>query len=270
MSDKLLYHDILQGFHDDKILEAILEDLYKQPLIALDEKLLSPNASTGIYCIYYVGVSNTLYNGITSEFPIYIGKASKHSDNNNKQNEYTIDEEEEQPEGKLVKKKKQTSLYKRISEHRKSISDVEKTITSDVRRSICLHDFRLRYLPLGHTMTAGCETILISYYRPLWNVVVPGFGKHTPGKTRTIESAPWDLVHVGRWCKEITEMMQPKVDEILLRVEAWCRKHYYTPRHQTTSTIEDMDCIDPEPPTQKRKYTYESFTMVDPTFSEYS
>ena len=209
MDEHILFREILQGLHDDSILKAMLEELYKQPLIELNEKLLSPEADAGIYCLYYTGNTNTLYNGISAEFPIYIGKASRH-------------EEDE--------KKRKSSLYKRISEHRSSICMVEKNSCIDPRRSIRLCDFRMRYLSLSHTMTAGCETLLIAYYRPLWNVLITGFGKHSPGKTRSPESALWDLLHIGRWCKEMTEEMQSKVDILMEQVMKWCEINHFMPR----------------------------------------
>jgi hypothetical protein len=50
--------------------------------------------------------------------------------------------------------------------------------------------------PLWITMA---ERFLIEHYRPLWNVLLDGFGNHDPGKGRAEgEISWWDALHPGR------------------------------------------------------------------------
>jgi hypothetical protein len=49
------------------------------------------------------------------------------------------------------------------------------------------------------------ESLLIERYRPLWNVVVDGFGNHAPGSGRYQGKRPnWDTLHPGRvWASRL-------------------------------------------------------------------
>jgi hypothetical protein len=50
----------------------------------------------------------------------------------------------------------------------------------------------LRWFPLG-------ESLLIRQFRPLWNVVVEGFGNNPTGGPREGQKrSPWDTLHPGR------------------------------------------------------------------------
>ncbi len=58
--------------------------------------------------------------------------------------------------------------------------------------------------PVGIGLT---EQVLVTEYRPVWNVVVDGFGHHGPGKTRRSQQrSRWDTLHPGRpWATEYRE-----------------------------------------------------------------
>jgi hypothetical protein len=46
---------------------------------------------------------------------------------------------------------------------------------------------------------ALAETLLITHFQPLWNVLVDGFGNHDPGKGRRHQArSDWDVLHPGR------------------------------------------------------------------------
>lgn len=43
------------------------------------------------------------------------------------------------------------------------------------------------------------ESLLISRFRPLWNVIVEGFGNNPTGGPRESQKrSPWDTLHPGR------------------------------------------------------------------------
>jgi len=43
------------------------------------------------------------------------------------------------------------------------------------------------------------ENMLIETFRPIWNIVIDGFGNKDPGNRRaTQHRSPWDVLHPGR------------------------------------------------------------------------
>jgi hypothetical protein len=50
------------------------------------------------------------------------------------------------------------------------------------------------------------EARLIREYKPLWNMVIDGFGNHDPGKGRYNQAkSDWDVIHPGRiWADRLT------------------------------------------------------------------
>jgi hypothetical protein len=62
-----------------------------------------------------------------------------------------------------------------------------------------LADFYCRYLVVDDIWIPLGESLIIQHFRPLWNVVVEGFGNHDPGKGRHAGKRPsWDILHPGR------------------------------------------------------------------------
>ncbi|MGH7968087.1 MAG: Eco29kI family restriction endonuclease, partial [Limisphaerales bacterium] len=87
-------------------------------------------------------------------------------------------------------------LSKRLSEHADSIS---------VATNIRLDDFRCRWLVVDEVFIPLAESLLISHFKPLWNIVVEGFGNHPPGRGRIGGKKPtWDVLHPGRsWANQL-------------------------------------------------------------------
>ena len=135
-------------------------------LMAYPTATLPPDESfdgAGVYTIHYRGA-----------FPAYVGKAD--------------------PQGKRQGRDaiRQTApvLHRRISEHAGSIQSAE---------NLALDDFRCRWLVLDPVWISLTEQVLIAEYRPIWNVVVDGFGHHDQGKTRRSQKrSRWDTLHPGR------------------------------------------------------------------------
>lgn len=62
-----------------------------------------------------------------------------------------------------------------------------------------IDDFAGRWFNVGEVFIRLGETLLISRYQPVWNVVADGFGNKTEGAGRTKGERPiWDLLHPGR------------------------------------------------------------------------
>jgi Eco29kI restriction endonuclease len=136
----------------------------------------------GIYAIYYAGDFKA-YRPVTElnrenlfQQPIYVGKAVP---SGARKGAFGLDA------------LKEPALFKRLNEHAKSIEAVE---------NLKLKDFFCRYLVLQDDIWIPLgESLLIGRFQPLWNVLIEGFGIHTPGKGRKKQvHSKWDTLHPGR------------------------------------------------------------------------
>ena len=145
-----------------------------------------PFEGAGIYAIYYKGNFN-LYRKVslanTSYFscPIYAGKAVP---------------EGARKGGLGLEIPKGNYLFKRLNEHRKSIESVE---------NLKIEDFFCRFLIVDEIWIPLGESLLIERTKPLWNIVLDGFGNHDPGSGRHNQQiSAWDTLHPGRsWAKKL-------------------------------------------------------------------
>ncbi|NTV62722.1 MAG: Eco29kI family restriction endonuclease [Oscillochloris sp.] len=143
---------------------------------------LSPFEGPGLYAIYYTGHFRA-YQEIAernrgSEFsmPIYIGKAEPAGARKG---------------GRIAGGG--TSLYKRLSEHIASL-----VAASDPGEQFMVEDFFCRYLVVTPVWIPLGESMLIDRFRPIWNVLIDGFGNHPPGENRAGKRSAWDTIHPGR------------------------------------------------------------------------
>lgn len=135
----------------------------------------------GIYAIYYTGTFKA-YKPIIEknrdnrfEQPIYVGKAVPPGARKG---------------GFGLSTAAGNALFKRLSEHAKSIES-----TTNLK----LKDFFCRYLVADDIWIPLGEALLIERFQPLWNVLIEGFGIHTPGAGRKKQvRSKWDTLHTGR------------------------------------------------------------------------
>jgi hypothetical protein len=68
-------------------------------------------------------------------------------------------------------------------------------------------------------LIGAVEAQLIRDYRPLWNVVIDGFGNHDPGQGRYNQAkSEWDVLHPGRlWASRLTGKA-PSRDAVIRKV----------------------------------------------------
>lgn len=141
-------------------------DQDSQPLTGLAEF-----AGCGIYALYYSGPFKEYAN--LGRRPLYLGKASPASGR---------DGSDPDPRA--------TRLWSRLMRHRASL---EVCINLDV------DDLQVRYLLLGERDINLAERGLIQHFKPIWNIMLKGFGNQPVGKTRiTSKMSAWDQVHPGR------------------------------------------------------------------------
>jgi Eco29kI restriction endonuclease len=176
---------------------SISETLLRRPPIAMDNLPLFNGA--GIYAIYYTGEHKlyrayaplaSMHQAAPFNRPIYVGKA----------------EAAGARKGKRDLEASGSKLADRLTQHANSIIAAQ--------TSLNIADFYCRYLIVNYVWIPLGETIVINLTDPLWNVVVEGFGNHTPGKGRREGMRPmWDTVHPGRkWADKLPNREETALD----------------------------------------------------------
>jgi hypothetical protein len=168
-----------------RLAESIVRELLRHEVHPLP-----PNesfAGPGIYLIYYRG-NFDLYKPLVAlnsrgyARPIYVGEAGPPG---GRKGSGFRDEPSPSP-----------VLSRRLQDHADSISHA---------KNLELADFRCRYLVVDEVWITLAESLLIDEFKPLWNVVLDGFGNHDPGKGRHQGKRPtWDTLHPGRiWAERL-------------------------------------------------------------------
>ena len=125
----------------------------------------------GVYTIHYGGPFDA-YRDMSE--PIYVGKADPPG----------------KRQGRDRTKAVRSVLHDRLTKHARSIEQAE---------NLHLKDFTCRWLVLDDVWIGLTEQVLTAEYRPLWNVLVAGFGINAPGKGRGEQrKSQWDTLHPGR------------------------------------------------------------------------
>lgn len=164
---------------------SVADALLNKPAIPLQG--LQSFEGAGVYAIYYTG-DFSLYapiqlanaNGKFAQ-PIYVGKAVPSGARKG---------------GFGLGNAPGIVLYKRLAEHLESIKQAGNLAASDFYcRHLTVEDI---WIPLG-------ESLLIEMFKPLWNMVIDGFGNHDPGGGRYNQKiSSWDTLHPGRnWASRL-------------------------------------------------------------------
>jgi len=164
------------------LAESAANALLRQEAEALPPE---PFEGAGIYAIYYLGDFSAYRplaekNRARLDAPIYVGKADPKGGRRGG--------DWDAPSG--------PALSDRLRKHANSIAQACNLETAD---------FRCRFLVLDDVWVRMAERMLISWYRPVWNVVVDGFGNNDPGGRRATQyRSPWDILHPGRpWVEKL-------------------------------------------------------------------
>ncbi len=194
MEDEAIFNPLDKRNLGKSVVDALLQKPEK-PLGSLKK---FPGA--GVYAIYYRGgfAPYSVLSGINEpqgNIPIYVGKAVPTGSRKGTALDIPLDS---------------TALWRRLQEHAESIKYVETLDIADFTyRSLTVDDV---WIPLG-------ESFVIQKYRPLWNLVVEGFGNHTPGAARFSGKRPlWDELHPGRPWAANCQPPRHSREEILRRV----------------------------------------------------
>ncbi|MET8251428.1 Eco29kI family restriction endonuclease [Micromonospora sp. NPDC005197] len=185
MSERLKPYNPLDRVELGKSVERAL---LARPLAPLPPK--AAFAGAGLYAIYYVGTLD-LYRPIApparepGEIPIYVGRASAPGA---RQGALGLQSTTAEP-----------ALFNRLKQHARSVQLAEAYSDERGQAGLRLADFRCRYLVADDIWVPLAEALLIGHYRPVWNVLIDGFGNHDPGKGRGEQArSSWDMLHPGR------------------------------------------------------------------------
>lgn len=158
---------------------SVAEALLLCPVTPLTET--ADLAGAGVYAIYYIGgfkpyqpVAERNRNG-AFEQPIYVGKAVPKGARKG---------------GLSFDASKGGALRDRLRQHAVSIDEAGNIkLTDFLYRALVVDDI---WIPLG-------ENMMIEQFKPIWNLVIDGFGNKDPGKRRSTQyRSPWDVLHPGR------------------------------------------------------------------------
>jgi hypothetical protein len=157
---------------------------------------------SGVYCLYYSG-SYEPYSSLaggSSRTPIYVGSATQRAG---------------RTAGALFQSDRPV-LLNRLREHAHTLEEAE---------DLQLEDFSCRLLITDDLWVQSAATLLIDHFRPLWNMVVEGFGLHNPGAGRSLSKrSSWDELHPGRsWATRLAPLTRTR-GEILKAVEEHLRE----------------------------------------------
>ena len=163
----------------------------------------------GIYAIYYTG-----------DFPAYAPVATKNRNDAFDQPIYV---------GKAIPKggrkggistdmSRGTALRDRLRQHAASIDQAENLDVGDFHyRCLVVDDI---WIPLG-------ENMIIEQFRPIWNVVIDGFGNKAPGNRRAAQyRSSWDVpvsyTHLDVYKRQsFQDMVSVAFSAIRLKLEAF-------------------------------------------------
>jgi hypothetical protein len=206
------------------LADSIAREFFKQDLQPLPPE---PFTGAGIYAIYYRGDfplyakiagslrayeaarrRSTWQPGVKQPKPIYIGKSEPPGSRKGlfagvmeESGEEAVVQEAEEL---LTEKPRHRKLYSRLFKHSKSIA----TATN-----LQLGDFRCRYMLVDEIWVPLGEARLVASFKPVWNVLIEGFGSNPEGGGRkdTARSV-WDILHPGRK-EELAIQVGPDIEE---------------------------------------------------------
>ena len=181
--------------------KSVAEALLDRPVDSLGE--LPSFQGAGIYALYYKGDFPSYKrmaqrNAEGAKWPIYIGKAIPAGGRRG---------------ASLFTDISGRFLFNRLRDHADSVQAAS---------NLSIDDFGCRYLIVDDIWIPLGETLLISRFKPLWNLSLEGFGNHDPGAGRYNGFMPlWDVLHPGRsWAIKCRARLETSI-ELSARVEAF-------------------------------------------------
>ena len=199
MSDEHIYNPLDKAH----LAESIVREFFKRQLHPLAPS--EAFAGAGIYALYYRG-NFPLYREISESLkrflapgsgptmdqptPVYIGKSDPPGSRKGSFEDEAVEGGEEEAQEFLTTRPKHRRLYERLRQHQTSIS---------LTKNLKIEDFRCRYMLVDEVWVALGEARLVDWFKPLWNVLIEGFGSKVEGSGRgSTARSVWDILHPGR------------------------------------------------------------------------
>lgn len=195
--------------------ESVAKAMLKQPVAFLSDT--GDLRGAGVYAIYYTGpfpvyrpIAEQNRDGAFQQ-PIYVGKAIPKGGRKG---------------GISTDAGKGTALRDRLRQHAASIEQAENLDLADFSyRCLVVDDI---WIPLG-------ENMLIETFRPVWNIIIDGFGNKAPGRRRATQyRSSWDILHPGRDFSKYLADSELTPEDIARKLEAYLAG-------QTVPLIPDQD-----------------------------
>ncbi|MCY4426867.1 MAG: Eco29kI family restriction endonuclease [Halieaceae bacterium] len=184
---KPLGEEVFNPLDKTHLAESVKDHLLKRPVVHLPPPKFF---GAGIYALYYTGRFAAYHSISDGEIPVYVGKAVPPGTRKG---------------GHRLGAEPGDVLYRRLSEHAASI---RASVNLD------LAEFRCRYLLVDDIWIPLGESLLIETFKPVWNVLIDGFGHHDQGKARRGQmKSAWDTLHPGRPWAEMVEKPNTKSAE---------------------------------------------------------
>lgn len=199
---KPLGEEVFNPLDKTNLAESVRDHLLKRPVVQLPPGRFM---GAGIYAIYYTG-GFAAYRKIArtapsneKAIPIYVGKAVPAG---SRKGGYGLGTDPADV------------LHRRLLEHASSIKKA---------RNLKLADFQCRYLLVDDIWIPLGESLLIETFKPVWNMLVDGFGHHDQGKTRRGQKkSAWDTLHPGRpWAENVEQPNDKSAEQIAKDVVAY-------------------------------------------------
>lgn len=183
------------------LAESVVKELLEVPVSPLEA--LSSFEGAGVYVIYYAGDFEPYIpwknDKQQSNFdkPIYVGKAIPAGARTG---------------GIGLDAAPGLVLFNRLREHLESVRSAD---------NLDSNDFYFRHLVVDDIWIPLSESLLISTYKPVWNVTVTGFGNHDPGGGRYNQRRSlWDTIHPGRQWAERCQQALLTAEQIIESLSA--------------------------------------------------
>jgi hypothetical protein len=190
-----LGEEVFNPLDKTNLAASVRDHLLKRTISSLPPERFT---GAGIYAIYYVG-SFPAYQKIAKvnpsnpkAIPIYVGKAVPPGARKG---------------GFDLTVEPGDVLYRRLMDHVSSITQA---------KNLDLNDFKCRFLLVDDIWIPLGESLLIETFKPVWNLLVDGFGHHDQGSSRTGQKkSAWDTLHPGRkWAEGVLKPNSKAAKEI--------------------------------------------------------
>ncbi len=205
---------------------SVAEALLLSPVIPIAE--IPELTGAGVYAIYYTGdfqpyapVAQRNIGGIFEQ-PIYVGKAVPKGARKG---------------GLTFDASRGRALRDRLRQHSGSIKEA---------RNLDIQDFMFRALIVDDIWIPLGENMMIEQFKPIWNLVIDGFGNKDPGARRQTQyRSPWDVLHPGRRFAENLAAGATTPESLFVRLREYFAGHKVplVPIQQATDvgTVEDEE-----------------------------